>query len=72
MFNNLKAEITRAGIKKTDLAKELGISVNTLINKLNGKKEFKLSEVQVILKMFPDKDIDILFERNKNNNWKEK
>ena len=72
MFNNLKAEITRAGIKKTDLAKELGISVNTLINKLNGKKEFKLSEVQVILKKFPDKDIDILFERNKNNNWKEK
>lgn len=68
MFNNLKAEITRAGIKKTDLAKELGISVNTLINKLNGKKEFKLSEVQVILKKFPDKDIDILFERNKNNN----
>ena len=67
MFNNLNAEIARAGIKKTDLAKELGISINSLTNKLNGKQEFKLSEVQIILKLFPEKNIDDLFEKQKIN-----
>lgn len=67
MFNNLNAEIARAGIKKTDLAKELGISINSLTNKLNGKQEFKLSEVQIILKLFPEKNIDDLFEKRKIN-----
>lgn len=67
MFNNLNAEIARAGIKKTDLAKELGISINSLTNKLNGKQEFKLSEVQIILKLFPEKNIDNLFEKRKIN-----
>ena len=67
MFNNLNAEIARAGIKKTDLAKKLGISINSLTNKLNGKQEFKLSEVQIILKLFPEKNIDDLFEKQKIN-----
>ena len=67
MFNNLNAEIARAGVKKTDLAKKLGISINSLTNKLNGKQEFKLSEVQIILKLFPEKNIDDLFEKQKIN-----
>ncbi len=67
MFSNLNAEIARAGVKKTDLAKKLGISINSLTNKLNGKQEFKLSEVQIILKLFPEKNIDDLFEKQKIN-----
>ena len=70
VFSNLNAEIARKGLKKTDIAKKLNISVNSLQNKLKGKQEFKLSEIQILLKIFPDKDMSFLFQFDKKNEIK--
>ena len=66
MYSNLKAEIARHGKKKSELAAKLGITENTLINKIKGKSEFTLTEIQELLKEFPnsplldDAQIDVL------------
>lgn len=41
----LEVAITRAGISKRKIAKLLGVSETTIYNKLNGKVEFKASEI---------------------------
>jgi DNA-binding Xre family transcriptional regulator len=62
MYANLKAEIARHGKKKSELADKLGITENTLINKIKGKSEFTLTEIQTLLKEFPTATMDYLFE----------
>lgn len=53
-FPVLEAEISKAGFKKKDIAKAIGIEPRTLANKLKGKTEFNLTEVLEIGTMFPD------------------
>lgn len=48
MNGNLRAEMARRGIRQTDLAEVLGMSQASLSNRLAGKAEWKLSELQVI------------------------
>lgn len=43
--NLLKAKMVEKGKTQAILAKELGMSVNALCRKLNGRNEFTLSEV---------------------------
>lgn len=43
--NLLRAEMARKGKTQTDLAKIIGISQNSMSRKMNGSREFKLSEV---------------------------
>lgn len=63
MFNNLKAEMARNGIEVNVLAKELGISRVALSSRINGRTEFKMTEVNKILEMFPNLTFEYLFER---------
>lgn len=43
--NRLKALMAIRNIKRSYLAKELGISYNTLTKKLNGQREFDITEM---------------------------
>lgn len=48
IFRNLEAELARAGISKSTLARVLSVSVSTLYAKLRGEREFKLEEMERI------------------------
>jgi transcriptional regulator with XRE-family HTH domain len=50
MFNQklLKAKIIAQGFTRAEIAKKMGISLTTLNYKLNGRQEFKLSEMKKI------------------------
>lgn len=50
MFDTLKIEILRAKTNQGELAKAIGISYNAFNNKMNGKTEFKRSEMLAIKK----------------------
>ncbi len=65
----LKARIIEMGYTYIVLAKELGISYQTLCNKINNKLEFKASEIEklcVILKI-SDKDKYFFCLQNSHN-----
>ena len=47
----LQAAISKSGVTITWLAHELGISREGLYNKINGKTEFKASEVVTLTKL---------------------
>ena len=47
-YPNLEAELARTGLSKTELAKQLGLSKDTLYNKLNGKSKLTIDEARVI------------------------
>ena len=56
--NRLKALMTIRGIKRRNLAKELGIIYNTLTKKLSGQREFTLDEVLKIKEIL-SLDVDL-------------
>ena len=64
MYPNLRAELARKGINLTELAEAIGMALQTLSSKMNGKSEFTYSEV-VNIKKFLGVEIplEILFER---------
>lgn len=64
MFCNLKAEMKRAGISLGAFAAKLGISESAATKKLAGKNEFKLSEIQAAIELFPGCTWDYLFEQD--------
>lgn len=51
-MNNLLAEMSRYGIRKEDIQKQLKCSENTVNNKLSGKTEFTFSECITIRDTF--------------------
>lgn len=48
-YKNLRAEMVRNGISKHEVQELLEISNNAYYSKMNGRTEFKLSEVEKIL-----------------------
>lgn len=46
--NKLKGKIVEAGYSQRSLAKEIGLSVNTLNSKVNGKIPFNTVEIEAI------------------------
>ncbi len=62
MFNNLKAELARKNMGSAELAEILGISRKSANNKLGGRTEFLLSEINTVSKIFPDCSISYLFD----------
>lgn len=60
-FPVLESEISKAGIRKKDIATAIGLKPKTLSNKLTGKTEFYLSEFLKISSMFPDVSPIMLF-----------
>lgn len=52
MFTNkLKGKIIEAGYSQRSLAKELGMSKNTLNSKVNGKSPFNTVEIEMVCKV---------------------
>lgn len=63
MYPNLEAEMKRNKKNNDDLAKLLDLNVCTVSCKLNGKNDFKLSEMQKIRNSwFQDCTLDYLSE----------
>lgn len=65
MFRNLEAEIARTGMKKSEIAKKIGITPSTLSLKISGKSNLSLIEaykIKNILKV--DISIEELFNRD--------
>lgn len=65
--NRLKALMTIRNIKRSYLAKELGISYNTLTKKLNGQREFDLNEIwkiKEVLELDQKLCADVFFNPN--------
>ena len=48
LYPNLEAELVRSGIKKSELAKELGITRMSLYSRLVGDIEITLNEALII------------------------
>lgn len=48
MYENLKAEIVRAGMSNTEMAGAVGMKYGTLWRLLNGKQQFRLGEMVAI------------------------
>jgi len=63
MLINLKAEMARKGVTITDMAKYMKMSNNSFSWKLNGKREFTLTEMKRIADYF-QVSIDYLAEKS--------
>lgn len=48
MYNNLKAEIARAGLTNSEMADSIGVKYTTLWRLLNGKRQWRLGEMMAI------------------------
>ena len=62
MYPNLEAEVARAGINFKRLGEKIGIEYKSMLNKRNGVTDFTLKEALKIHKIFPDVELEILFE----------
>lgn len=51
-YPNIKAEMGRNNLTIKQLANNLGLATNTISFKLNGKREFTLSEIESIADIF--------------------
>lgn len=63
-FPILEGEIAKNGIDKKELAKKLGLSMRAFYSKMLGNNDFKLSEIKVILSVFPDVPFEKLFSHD--------
>jgi lambda repressor-like predicted transcriptional regulator len=61
MYGNLMAEMARNGLSARDLSVAVGVTYDTMLSKLNGKRDFKLSEMKTIQKLF-GQTLDYLFK----------
>lgn len=65
MYGNLIAEMKKAKITQTRIAKLLQISNNSVSKKISGKFSFRADEMFAIQKeFFPDKTLEYLFTKN--------
>lgn len=64
MFNNLRAELVRRNIKPIELATQVKMNYRTLMNRLAGKSQFNLLEMNSIKNTLSDPTLtlDYLFE----------
>ncbi len=63
MYPNLELEMFKRRVTVRDLAKRIGISESSMHNKLKGRNEFLLSEIEKILDIFPEVNWRVLFAR---------
>lgn len=62
MFFNLVAELKRHKYSQKGLAEYIGISENSMNNKMNGRTQFTLREIKAIQKVFDRCTLEYLFE----------
>lgn len=64
MYDNLKAEMTRAGVTKYDLAKVTGKTFRAIQDKLNGVTDFTVPEaIAIQTTFFPTMKFEYLFTK---------
>lgn len=63
MFPNLKAEMARKNLTPPVVAQMIGISTSSMTKRMNGSYEFKLKEIDEIMKLFPGCSVEYLFKR---------
>lgn len=69
MFKNLEAEMVRKGVSKKEMAALIGVSYNTMRNKINGKQKFFYDEACKIREhFFPELSLEYLFVQIKQKN----
>jgi len=71
-FVNIKIEMTRAGINVSDVANEMNISPQALYQKMNGKTEFTLKDMNLLRSILmkhigENLTLDYLFGGNNGN-----
>ena len=62
MFFNLVAELKKHKYSQKGLAEYIGISGNSMNNKMNGRTQFTLREIKAIQKVFDGCTLEYLFE----------
>lgn len=66
-YRNLKGELAKNGISNVQIAKVLGVHVNTITNKLEGNSSFSIEEAFKIKSiLLPYCDLSYLFARSAN------
>lgn len=63
VYANLKAEIVKSNIPIKRIAKWMNISLESLKEKIHCKQDFTLSEVMIILEVFPQLSFEYLFTK---------
>lgn len=63
MYPNLELEMFKQKVTTRQLAATCGISESAMRNKLKGRNDFLLCEVEKILEIFPDVNWRVLFAR---------
>lgn len=64
MYGNLEKELFLAHITKKEVAEQIGITVESMSRKTNGKNDFTSSEMFAIKEhFFPDLTLEYLFEK---------
>lgn len=64
MFENLRTELNRKNISIAGLARLIGATEKTMQNKLQGRTEFRLSEIMMIHdELLPEFELKYLFKR---------
>ena len=71
-FVNIKIEMTRAGMNVSDVANEMNISPQALYQKMNGKTEFTLKDMNLLRNILmkhigENLTLDYLFGGNNGN-----
>lgn len=61
----LKALIMERGFTQEEVAKHLGISVQSLNAKINNKREFKASEITIMIDLLKITDVSAIFFNQK-------
>lgn len=52
MYRNIIAEMARNGMTREDVAKKLDLSLPSFRKKINGKIDFKLTEIKILISLF--------------------
>mgnify|MGYP000563426184 CR=1 FL=1 len=65
MYPNLEAELKRKRIRRVDIAKNLGLAMSTVSEKMQGKSEFTMRMAYKIKDMIgEDIPLEVLFSKN--------
>ena len=65
MYKRVEAGMVLTGVDKKELARVIGVSYNTLLQKLRGDSDFTLNEALKIKEAINSSDpIELLFERS--------
>ena len=69
VYPNLRAEMTRFGVRQEDIANAVSKSVATIRNWMYGNGEFSVGDAFVVRdKFFPGCSIEYLFKREESDN----